>query len=351
MSDTRPSPALLRVVVGALLAAFLIENSTDVAVWAHCGWRAAATPCTDATALTDVKLTGLAVGGLLSVAVTAALAHRRRKAHEALAVIMGVLAAALFTIFDVSVGTAGYPEPGEFDTALYIWVVVSAGFVVVAASPWQADRPLLPFAELCAAALAAGLLVVAAFPLAVWAGWAPAVWGESGYLRAYAVAAAPAGWAAMLCALQSGRVPGASRVALLVLLTAALCFGYGFAVGWSSGTGYATGAPQPRFAGGMGSLLLLGGGVALAVGLRVAASRGGVALWLAVAATLPGAAALAASVLALAGPQFAAAQNGTWVFVAETVVALGLASVATLAAPAVVDAGARLVKGKRWASA
>jgi hypothetical protein len=201
--------------------------------------------------------------------------------------------------------------------------------------------PFRPFADLCVAGMVALGLVALVFLLPVEAGWAPPGWGHGGYLLAYAVAAAPAGWAALLCAAANGGPGRATRLALRVLLTAVLCFGYGALVGWDSDTGFARGAVQPRFTGGMGSLLLLGGGVALGVAMAVAVQRRGAVASVALAGVMVGAGGLAVAegVLALSGPAFAPVAGGTQaMFRAETVVALGLGAVAVVATPRVVRA-------------
>jgi hypothetical protein len=344
MPEGRASSALVRVLLGGLLAAFLMDNGTDVAVWLHCGWQGqAGNPCDKDADLRDVRLAGLAVGGFLSIAATAVVVHRRRAAAaEAMTVILGVLAAALVKILDINVGPSMFPETGRAAVALYIWTVVFSGFVLVALAPGPAGAPFLPFGELCVAVLLALLGVAVVFLLPAEAGWTRDDWGTGGYLHAYALAAAPAGWARLMCAATApgGIAAGVTGRALLVLLTAALCFGYG--AGVDGDADYARGTVQPPFTAGLGSLLLLGGGVAVATAVSLwgmgRRSPGG---WLMAGCGVAAAAAgLAGAVLGLAGPGFAPARDGAAAlrFVAETVAALCLSAAGAAMAPRVAGA-------------
>ena len=123
-----PPNATLQVsgllILGVFFSTFLVDKSQNLGQWIGC----ALDTCTEKSTKVFVtaRVAGLAIGGFFAIGIAAYTIGRGTVSlRDGMGAAIGVLAGALFSILELSVGAQFVPVPQKVVTELYIWGVVA----------------------------------------------------------------------------------------------------------------------------------------------------------------------------------------------------------------------------------
>ena len=196
-----PPNATLQVsgllILGVFFSTFLVDKSQNLGQWIGC----ALDTCTDKSTKVFVtaRVAGLAIGGFFAIGIAAYTIGRGTVSlRDGMGAAIGVLAGALFSILELSVGAQFVPVPQDVVTELYIWGVVAVlmlGPILAKGSAVSARNISMIYGRM----VALGLIgLVAAVALETTYGALSGNTDPPYILKAYSVITLPPMWAAML---------------------------------------------------------------------------------------------------------------------------------------------------------
>ncbi|WP_299044173.1 hypothetical protein [uncultured Tateyamaria sp.] len=197
----RPPNATLQVsgllILGVFFSTFLVDKSQNLGQWIGCALDSCDSKT--ATAFVTARVGGLAIGGFFAIGITAyAIGRGTVSLRDGMGAAIGVLAGALFSILELSVGDRYVPVPKAVLTELYIWGVVAVlmlGPILAKGSAVSARNISMIYGRMVAIGLTG---LVAALGLEAAYDTLSTDTDPPYILKAYSVVTLPPMWAAML---------------------------------------------------------------------------------------------------------------------------------------------------------